>query len=256
MGPQKPAALAVPAVLSAGLLPTGMPREGEAATAAMSVCRLWLAGWCEFGDRETIGSRAAKAQSAPFWPETDSDSCNGSSTSSHGHSSSASKTRSWADQSQDTWPEESFRPPLPGVAPDGVRQGTFPYGLDLQRPSERQLPDFGDRLGFPEYFPSSSPLERGRGIGEGHAEQDGKAAQAAAARGPARRVPGPEHGARRRGGGRGPGHGARLGRPPLAAPVLPSVGVGVAPEAPGALPNSTPPGPAELQGLRRREESL
>eukprot|EP00959_Pyramimonas_sp_CCMP1952_P402176 8427594-Pyramimonas_sp.AAC.1 len=59
MGPQKPAALAVPAVLSAGLLPTGMPREGEAATAAMSVCRLWLAGWCEFGDRCIQSTKAA-----------------------------------------------------------------------------------------------------------------------------------------------------------------------------------------------------
>lgn len=156
------------------------------------VCRAWAAGGCDFGDscifshslvaqgtaRETIGSRAFAVQAAPgdlgqVTFRSDSDSSRGS--------SSSSARRSWADQSEDIWPESSLPPPgQPGtdLAPghqvwDTSSSGSRAAGTDTSRGNTSQshsinlsqkssvrcmvheghLPRFDDRLDFPEFIP-------------------------------------------------------------------------------------------------------
>jgi hypothetical protein len=157
------------------------------------VCRAWAAGGCEFGDscifshshhaqglaRETIGSRAFAVQGVPgdlgqvtFRSDSDSGSR---------ESSSSSARRSWADQSEDIWPESSLPPPGPpgtDLAPghqvwDTSSSSSRAAGTDTSRGHTSQshsislsqkssvrcmlheghLPRFDDRLDFPEFIP-------------------------------------------------------------------------------------------------------
>jgi len=152
-------------------LPTGMPREDEGVEAVVRVCREWLAGRCVFGDscvfshallssgaRQTIGSRASAAQAEAAECKSNSGS---------------SQTRSWADQSEDTWPQDTL--PAEGAAasrrqswvrwaaePEEGGGGQLPSFADRHRLAVgewKKLPTFGDRLDFPEYFPSANPPE-------------------------------------------------------------------------------------------------
>ncbi|CAK0804910.1 unnamed protein product [Prorocentrum cordatum] len=132
-----------------------------------NICQAFFSGSCKYGDRcifshafvqagskrETVGSRAAAALAASQASDSSSDQ-----SSSYGYGQGSS--RSWADQSQDIWPEVP-RPPS-AQAPTRVRDA-LPPGFEV---SGWQLPSFGDRLGFPEFIPSDdgSP-ERSRGWG-------------------------------------------------------------------------------------------
>jgi len=129
----------------------------------------------------------------------------------------------------------------PGERAPGVR------GQRVAAPQLRQPP----RL--PRVLPAGRPPGARRG--EGPAEQDGEAAQAAGPRGTAGRVQGLERGARGQGGGRGLGLQAVPGRSAPAAPCLPALGGGVAPEVPGALSDAAAPRSSGLSSLRRHARS-
>ncbi|CAK0900812.1 unnamed protein product, partial [Prorocentrum cordatum] len=93
--------------------------------------------------------------------------------SSHDGSTGSSYGRSWADQSEDTWPDEqedaakrrafggatrSARA-LPPRSPSEPPAGGTAAGAGHQVCEQRRLPGFGDRLEFGEFFPPSSPVE-------------------------------------------------------------------------------------------------